>query len=220
MAIGHTMMEKGDFPFGTITASEVTGVVLAGGSSTRMGRDKALLMFKGKLFVELVAQEMHKVFQEVVISSNTSAYGFTGLPLVRDVYHEFGPLAGIHAAMCCASTPYIFSAPCDTPLLHSTLIQSILTHAAPDYITTVKAQGSHHPLIALYPCGLRGTLGNFLAGGKRKVNEFLSTVPHRTVCLNAFGASLLNINTADDYRRLRLLDTEESDARSFAPRIG
>ena len=167
-----------------------------------MGQDKALLMLNGKPFIQHVAEALHVVFAEVIVSADTAVYDFLGLPVARDVYPECGPLGGIHAALGSVKTPYIFTAPCDTPLLTPTIVETLLAGAVPDLITIASTADRLQPLVGVYPVGCHSGLDEFLARGQRKVHDFLATAPYRTVRLDTWAERLENINEVDQYRGL------------------
>jgi len=185
-----------------IGADEITGVVLAGGNSIRMGQDKALLMLNGKPLIQHVAEALQAVFVEVIVSANTADYDFLGLPVIGDVYPECGPLGGIHSVLGSLKTPYIFTAPCDTPLLTPTTVETLLAGAVPDLITIASTADRLQPLVGVYPVGCHSGLDEFLACGQRKVMDFLAAKPYHTVRLDAWAERLENINEVDQYRGL------------------
>ncbi len=185
-----------------IPAYEITGVVLAGGKSTRMGTDKALLALNGKPFIQHVAEAFQGVFTDVVISANTTEYEFLGLPVIGDVYPDCGPLGGIHAALGLVRTPHIFTAPCDVPFLNSTTFETLLQEAEPGVIAVASAGVQLQPLVGVYPADCRSALETFLMSGGRKVSDFLATVGYRTVSRDAWADTLGNINEVGQYREL------------------
>lgn len=185
-----------------IPAHEITGVILAGGKSRRMGTDKALLALNGKPFIQHVAEAFQSVFTDVVISANTTEYEFLGLPVIGDVYTNCGPLGGIHAALGLVRTPHIFTAPCDVPFLHSTTFETLLQEAEPGVIAVASAGGQLHPLVGVYPAGCRSALETFLVAGGRRVSDFLATMGFRTVRRDGWAETLGNINEVGQYRGL------------------
>nr|WP_284521516.1 molybdenum cofactor guanylyltransferase [Cytobacillus pseudoceanisediminis] len=77
-----------------------TGIILAGGHSSRMGENKALLKIGGKTVIERIADQLSSILPNVIIVANKQEdYQFLGLPLVSDRWKEKGPLAGIHAGL-------------------------------------------------------------------------------------------------------------------------
>lgn len=111
---------------------EAAGVVLAGGQSSRMGRDKALVPFAGRPLIEHALEALEEAGLSVSIAgadaateSALAAYA----PIIRDSQRGLGPLAGICAALEAASTRYAVFIPVDLPLLPTSLITYLLHRA-------------------------------------------------------------------------------------------
>jgi len=101
----------------------VTGVILAGGASSRFGENKALASFDSLPLIQHVAQPLEKLFTERLLITNTpESYEFLGWPMASDIYPGCGPLAGIHAALHTINTPKALIVGCDMPLLNTILI--------------------------------------------------------------------------------------------------
>jgi hypothetical protein len=87
----------------------ITGVILAGGRSSRFGSNKALAMVDGKPLIRHVADLMSSLFAECLLVTNTPVeYRFLSLPMTSDHYRDSGPLAGIHAALLQINTDRAF----------------------------------------------------------------------------------------------------------------
>jgi molybdenum cofactor guanylyltransferase len=111
----------------------ITGIVLAGGKSSRFGKDKALAGFSGKTLVEHSIAILQGVCGEILISSNNpEQFHFTGLPVIMDIYPQCGPIGGIHSGLIHASYEKVLFLGCDMPLISKDLllfmIQSSKTH--------------------------------------------------------------------------------------------
>lgn len=156
-------------------AAETVGVILSGGKSRRMGRDKAFLMVGEEPAILRIARSLSSVFREVVISvGNPQKYSPLGLPIICDIFYEAGPLAGIHAALSYLGKD-IFVVPCDKPLITSDLIKSVLDVALPNRITIVTDELNPYPLFGLYPRVILPHLHSYLKGGGRRVFGFLES---------------------------------------------
>ena len=84
---------------------DVAGIILAGGRSRRMGREKPLMKLGGEPIISRVADVLQEVFPEVVVVTNKpAAYDWLGLPMTRDIVPDMGPL-GIHAGLLAISRP-------------------------------------------------------------------------------------------------------------------
>src|SRR3989338_7645546 len=98
--------------------NDVTGVILAGGKSTRFGENKAFALFDGVSFIERALETMKQVFKEVIIVTNPpNVYSGWGGSVVKDTIPYQGPLGGLMSALTYSISPYVFIAACDMPLL-------------------------------------------------------------------------------------------------------
>lgn len=104
--------------------SQVAGVILAGGKSSRFGSNKALALHQGTALIQNITRRLADLFPETLLITNTPEdYAFLGWPMAADQYHNCGPLAGIHAALRTVSQPRAFVCGCDMPLLNPNLIR-------------------------------------------------------------------------------------------------
>jgi molybdopterin-guanine dinucleotide biosynthesis protein A len=111
---------------------DASGFVLAGGQSSRMGRDKALLAFAGRPLISHALSILNEAgLPGAIAGANPQASGAlaTFAPIVDDSQQGFGPLAGICAALATVATRYVVFLPVDLPLLPSSLIAYMLHHA-------------------------------------------------------------------------------------------
>ena len=106
---------------------DITGVVLAGGKSLRMGCNKALLPLGGQSVIERVSRMMQSLFVEVIVmADDPEPYRFLGVPVHPDIHPQRGPLGGIHAALTHAGGAGIFVVSCDMPLVTPAMVEHIL----------------------------------------------------------------------------------------------
>lgn len=182
--------------------TDIAGVVLAGGKSRRMRQDKALLTSEGETFISRVVKTLEQRFVHVFISANiTGRYAFLDHPIVPDVFEDSGPLGGIHAVLKTIPTEYLFTVTCDVPFITTEVIDAITEKAEPN-VVVIADDGTHiHPLIGLYPKTVSHDLEHFLKSGKRKVQEFLKVVTHKTVDVSHLADKLKNINTLETYMK-------------------
>lgn len=131
--------------------SNITGIILAGGKSTRMGKNKSLLILNGKTVIERVVDLMKSVFSQVIIISNTPEdYIYINIPIFKDVYEYKGPLAGIHSGLYNSKTEANFIISCDIPLMTEKMIKYIVDYKTNDLITVCKADGFIQQLVGKY----------------------------------------------------------------------
>jgi len=96
---------------------KITGIVLAGGKSKRMGRKKALLKLNNKLFVQYSIECLQNFCDEIIISANTDDFDFLNLKIVKDLYPDAGPASGILSALKVSKNNINAILSCDTPFV-------------------------------------------------------------------------------------------------------
>jgi molybdopterin-guanine dinucleotide biosynthesis protein A len=170
--------------------SLVTGVILAGGQSRRMGGgDKGLLPIAGKSMLAHVVCRLRPQVGRLVINANgdPSRFAALALPVVPDTIGGFaGPLAGLLAGMRWSvqhapDARWVVTAAADAPLLPSDLVPHLLDAIAGrrDAIALAQSHGEVHPVIGLWPMALADDLEEQLGKGVRKVLHW--TARHDTV---------------------------------------
>ena len=206
-------------------ADDVTGVILAGGQSRRMGGgDKGLLELAGKPMLAHVIERLAPQVGRLVINANGDPARFAslGLPVVADTIADFaGPLAGVLAGMrwSRANTPaarWIATAAGDAPLLPTDLVARALAtlRDRPGGIALAQSSGELHPVIGLWPVELVDDLEAQLRAGVRKVLAWTNrhgTVPVPFAMLRAGGTELdpfFNANTPQELKSLRAMLAE------------
>jgi len=154
----------------------VCGVILAGGKSLRMGREKALLQIHGLPMVAHLAQLLGSVTDEIVVSRSESlpALESFGLAFIPDLFPGQGPLAGLHAALMHTHRPLVLLLACDMPFLHAALLRGLID-ASPgfDAVVPQTSDGRIHPLCAVYRRTCAGVAGDRLVRGENKMISFL-----------------------------------------------
>lgn len=196
----------------TIDSQDITGLILAGGRGSRMGGiDKGLQPFRNAplamhTLLRLAPQTGHLL---VNANRNLAAYESFGVPVVVDAVSDFsGPLAGMLAGLQQCETPFMVTAPCDSPLLPGDLVtrlgEALLAHNAEIAMAaTREADGrtQGHPVFMLMRISVLPSLAQFLAEGERKIAAW--TTRHRTERVLFEDASAFsNINTLDELRAL------------------
>lgn len=179
----------------------ITGIILAGGKSRRMGGvDKGLMDFLGKPMVAHVLQRLAPQVDEVLINANREAerYAALGPPVVQDDIAGFaGPLAGLHKGMRVAAHPYVLTVPCDSPLLPMNLVQRLmqgLIERDAD-LAVAKTGAQAHPVFCLCRKSLLPDLEQFLNDGGRKIDAWYGRLNVAEVAFDDNPQAFANINT-------------------------
>jgi molybdopterin-guanine dinucleotide biosynthesis protein A len=184
---------------------QIEGFILAGGASSRMGKDKSQLLLEGKTFTDTIAETLLEVASAVtIIGGKTPHPRFSTSP---DVFPGLGALGGIHAALAACKREWCVVVACDLPFVSAELLIRLLSlRTEHDAVVPIQQDGRPQPLCALYktePCF--GLTEGLLRAGKRRPIDLLSTVNTRWVTfaeledLDQATKFFLNINTPADY---------------------
>ena len=187
----------------------VTTVILAGGLGKRIGGDKGLQILHGKPLISWVLAAVKQGSAGILINANSAAAAYTdfGYPVIADQLPDWpGPLAGLHAALLSAKTDYVMTVPCDTPFLPVNLIARLQHELLAQGAEAVVALtgGRRQPAIALYRHSVRPKLVAYLAGGGRKVNDWLDGLLLSELVFDNVG-EFENINSQEDLVLANLL---------------
>jgi molybdopterin-guanine dinucleotide biosynthesis protein A len=129
----------------------ITGIILSGGKSSRMGENKSLMKLGNRTVIEHTLSLMQSIFSEVILVTNTpDEYQFLNIPLFEDIYRYAGPLAGIHSALRNSKTEKNFIISCDIPLITKVMIEYIINYDTPHPITVTRADGYIQQLAGKY----------------------------------------------------------------------
>lgn len=188
----------------------VTGAILSGGPSTKMGCDKALLPYRGGRFIEAIHRKMAELFDEViVVGSEPGQYDFMPCRLVPDLFPGMGALAGIHSALFHSATDRVFVVACDMPHIKGDLIRYLCGFA--DEADAVLPEGDCglEPLHAVYSKSALPAVEEALRDGRRGLCSFHETLRVRRVgrdtveSIDPGLSAFRNINTPEDYFQFR-----------------
>lgn len=156
----------------------MTGVVLAGGRSTRMGRDKALLEVDGIALVDRAAATLRQVCGEVLIASGDGAR--LGRPgEIADALPDAGPLGGLLAALEAAAHPLVAVLAVDMPHASAAVLEALAATLDGADAAVPVVDGRAHPLHAVYATRALAALRAYLERGGRSVMGFLDLIDAR-----------------------------------------
>ena len=185
----------------------ISGVILAGGKSTRMGRDKAVLEIGGKRLIDRLVEGLQQIFPEVIIVANTPGlYENLGVRVVPDLIPDKGSLGGIYTAATIASHPWAFVMACDMPFFNPALIQ-YLGSLIDDWDAVAPYTDDWEPLYALYAKTCLPYMERQVHSDNLKIARFFSHVRVRRVGIEELepydpqGLSLFNMNTPEEFAR-------------------
>ena len=197
--------------------SKITGIVLGGGQSRRMGCDKRRLQWEGEPFLDRVSRVMSTVFEEVLVVTAREDYDCSHLPvrLVTDKIPQKGSLGGLYTGLLEANNFLVFVVACDMPFLHKECISRICLYSDIDDVLVVKISSGIQPLHARYSKRCVPIIEmmiqkedlkiqNLVAHSSLKVNIIEESVFDD---IDPYRRSFMNINTPADLEFSRKTDS-------------
>ncbi len=190
---------------------KVTGVIQAGGKSTRMGGGvKALFELGGRRIIERVIDAVAPSVSDLLIVTNTpEAYAFLGLPMVADVYPDHGSLGGIYSGLKAATGDAAFTVACDMPFLQPDVVRLVVERAGLGDVVIPRMGDQLETLHAAYAKSCLPHIEERLAAGRLKIVGFFDRVrvveiPEAEVARYRDPAIVfMNVNTPDELERAR-----------------
>ncbi len=185
----------------------VTAAILAGGSSSRMGTNKALLEVDGAPIITRTYQTLARLFHEVIIVTNSpEEYAFLPCRTVPDIYPGFGSIAGLHSALAHSATERTFVTACDMPFVDPAIIRYLceLQQSGFDAVIPFSA-GGQEPLHAVYSSECKTVFEHAIQSDQRKILDILARLKTRLVPwdeiqrVSGSMTSFLNVNTPEEY---------------------
>jgi molybdopterin-guanine dinucleotide biosynthesis protein A len=195
----------------------VSGVILAGGASLRMGSNKALLPYRGGRFIEAIYRQLSGVFAEVFLVTNSpETFDFLPCRRVPDILPGAGALSGIHSGLYHSASPFIFAVACDMPYLNSGLVRHLAGLAGSGDVIIPQGPAGLEPLHAVYGRSCLGAIEGAIAAGEKRILSFFDRVTAVRIAADQIArfdpafASFCNINTPEEYFRMRGLRQESA----------
>jgi len=189
--------------------ADITGVILVGGKSRRMGQDKAFLLIEDLPVIERIIGVMQGCFKQLVlVGDRPERFESYGLPVVPDSYPG-SSLGGLYTGLQHAETDRIFVSSCDIPFPDPELIRLICAKAGGYDAVVPATDNGLEPLFALYHKACLPAMQTALEAGNYRITSVLhhlnvKTIPQEQVkTVDPGGRGLLNINTPQDYAACR-----------------
>ena len=191
--------------------------IVAGGLSSRMGRDKAFVELAGKPLIQHVIERSRHLGQAetMLIANQPERYRHLGLTVFSDVLPNKGSLGGIYTALCHAKHPYMLVIACDMPFIKTELLRFMIAQITDGVdIVVPRVDGYPQGLHAIYSQACRQPIRKQLAANRLKIIRFYDRMRVRYLdeadCMpyDAHGRSFINLNTPEELRQARHMPSE------------
>ncbi|ATN34694.1 molybdenum cofactor guanylyltransferase MobA [Rhizobium sp. ACO-34A] len=196
------------------TAQSFPALVLAGGLSRRMGRDKTIVDLSGQPMIAHVVDRLRPQVSSLAVNAPSGVLDEIGLPVLADIIPgHAGPLAGvlaglIHTRESMPEASHLLTVPADTPFLPEDLAARMADDITPGRIVVAASLGRIHPVVALWPISLTDDLKEWLSNpDNRKLQSFIAHHPSVAVDFPTIETAsgpldpFFNVNTPDDLAR-------------------
>ncbi|MBO8137626.1 MAG: molybdenum cofactor guanylyltransferase [Desulfotomaculum sp.] len=156
---------------------KTSAAVLAGGKSSRMGTNKALLKVRSCRMIDHILEELEQVSRDILIITNTpSDYKHLNVRLAADIYPNRGPLSGIHSALVNARNHYLLAVACDMPFIEASLARYLINKAEGYDVVIPVVEGYYEPLFAVYSRSCLPYIEQCLDEKKYRIIDFFPLV--------------------------------------------
>ncbi|MEP2936152.1 MAG: molybdenum cofactor guanylyltransferase [Gilvibacter sp.] len=185
--------------------AHITGIILAGGKSTRMGSDKGFIPLNGKHFIAHIVDALKPQVSEILIVSNNNAYDHLGHTRIEDLIKDAGPLAGLYSGLNASKTINNIVLSCDIPLINPQVL-ALLTKSVPTNtdVVMVESNGQTMPLVAMYKTHCKQHFYKLLQAGERSLHRAIAPLNVKTIQLEpGFAHYVKNINTPGELKELQ-----------------
>ena len=197
----------------------MTSIILAGGKSSRLGKNKALQVIDGKSLIQWVVDRLATLSTEIVIvtagGEAIPCHSTVEIKTVADIYPGKGPLVGIYSGLISSSSSRAVVVGCDTPFLNVSLLKYMTQMCSIYDVVVPRIEDKLEPLCAVYSENCSGPIQRLLEQGELRIDKLFSLVKVKYVeedQINRFDPghlSFFNINSQADLDRARKLATQK-----------
>lgn len=185
----------------------ITGIILAGGKSSRMGFDKGLMNVNGKNSIEYAVEALEPITERIIIISNNDSYDYLGLPVYEDIVKGKGPIGGIFTGLTVSDTEKNLVVACDMPFISSELLEFILENTEFYEIALASFENKIQPLCGYYLKETAMRLRELISDDILKMQEAIQFFHYKKIAVNKaikfYTPELsMNINTPMELKNI------------------
>lgn len=188
----------------------IQGIVLAGGKSSRMGTNKALLSIHNKKVIEHIIEELQEITNDIIIIANEPEYYKAyNYPIYKDRYKQKGPLAGLETALYHMRGDVAVVSPCDTPFIHHSVYEELLENMNDFDAIVPTYEGQIHPLSGVYRKSVHASVEYCIQNDQLRMTSFFDDIHmHLKEDFSAIDPSIakkhfFNMNTVEEFNQAK-----------------
>lgn len=182
-----------------------SAIILAGGKSKRIGKEKPFLLIDNKRLIDIIVDKLKLLFSDIIIVTDKKEKfkDYKNIIVVEDIFKNKGPLSGIYSGMLKSKTKGIFVTACDMPLLNISIIKKLLNYSANNNYSTVipEYNGFLEPLHAVYSIKILYKIKKeIILNRNLSLKSFLKKTNYLTMKVKENEKySFFNVNTQQDF---------------------
>ncbi|OGP65681.1 MAG: hypothetical protein A2169_12565 [Deltaproteobacteria bacterium RBG_13_47_9] len=183
----------------------MTGIILAGGRSARMGQNKAFIEIEGVPIITRIHRILRELFQEIIIVANDKElFRDFDSRVYNDLVPQRGALGGLYTGLFFSSFPYSFCVGCDMPFLNESVIEHLMKNAKNDDVIVPRTKDGLEPLHAIYSKNCLEPIRKIMGQRKYRIIDFFPMVRVKIIeeeeffPLDPSRDSFVNINTPEE----------------------
>lgn len=179
--------------------SPKTGIILAGGSSSRMGFPKGLLTVDGEPMIRKVHRNLNNLCDEVIVIANSGHYDFLELPVYEDIIPAKGPASGIHTGLSVSQTSLNLIMPCDMPFIAPKVLKVLEGYTSYHQVIFPECRSQWFPVCGFYDKALLPLFHESLLEERLSIRQIVSRSQYQPVSFpESYENVFQNINTPQD----------------------
>ena len=181
--------------------NDVAAVILAGGKSSRMGRDKAFLDYHGKTFIQQIIDEVEQLKLPIYISGDIEKLDQFEFPVIKDEVPNQGPVVALASSFSKLKAKAVLVVSCDVPDIKAMELKRLLEENDEQIdVTMFATNGKEMPLVALYNQSSFDAFQAALAKGERRLFNVIKQLKTKVLTYNGV---LRNVNTPNDFETIK-----------------
>ena len=190
--------------------NKITGIILAGGKSSRMGSDKGLTLFNNKPLINYVIDVLQPLCEKIIISANNSEYDKFGYDVINDIVPDSGPMGGIYSALLHSTTDVNIVLSCDSPFVKTQTFEYLMEqYDNADICVPMQSSGKYEPLCGIYKKSVIPYFKEFIENKNYKIPMVFEIVKFQEVKItenNEFFnfQTFRNLNSKEDIKQAEI----------------
>lgn len=160
-----------------MSLSGITGIILAGGKSRRMGKEKGLIELNGKQLIQYAIEVLKPICETILISTNSHFYDFLSYQKIDDEFPDSGPMGGIYSCLKASKTNQNLVLSCDMPFIISQLLEDLIVNSNEyDIVVPWHGEQRFEPMCAFYHKNVESIFHDFIFQNNYKIPDTFERV--------------------------------------------